>query len=153
MAVDLIRQIEDLCASEVSETRLYERSVDCIFESTEYYDWVGIYKVEGEDLVLTGWRGPKPTEHVRIPMTQGICGLAATNGRTIRVDDVSADPRYIPCFVNTKSEMVVPIKTKTAVIAGIDIDSDSPLAFRDEDQELIEAVAGMVGQRVGELRA
>lgn len=152
MATNLMQQIKDLCASEVSEMRLFERAVDCIFEAAEYYDWVGIYRVEGGELILAGWRGPQPTEHVRIPLEEGICGFVATEGETVRVHDVNADPRYLACFVNTKSEMVVPIKAGTDVIAEIDIDSDSPSAFRDRDQEQLEAVAGMIGKRVAELR-
>lgn len=152
MDSDLIRQIEDLCASEISETRLYERAVDCIYEAADYYDWVGIYRVDGNELVLTGWRGPQATEHTRIPLEKGICGFVATEGETVRVHDVNADPRYLACFINTKSEMVVPIKAGARVIAEIDIDSDSPSAFRDEDEYLIEAAAERIGKRVAELR-
>ncbi|MGH2811235.1 MAG: GAF domain-containing protein [Actinomycetota bacterium] len=150
---DLLRDVEDLCSGESSENRLYERAVDCIYEAAEHYDWVGIYRVEGDDLVLTGWRGPQPTEHSRIPLTQGVCGFAASEGKTVVVDDVNADPRYLACFPNTKSEIVVPISTGGEVVAEIDIDSDRPAAFGDGDRNILEQVAGRLGSKVAELRA
>jgi putative methionine-R-sulfoxide reductase with GAF domain len=152
MDLGLIDKIEDLCSTEVSETRLYERAVDSVFEASERYNWVGIYKVEGEELVLGGWRGPEPTQHERIPLDKGICGFVATEGETIMVRDVNADSRYLACFINTKSEMVVPIKLDGEVIAEIDIDSNTPSAFEEDDKELLESVAARLGKKIGELR-
>ena len=48
------------------------------------HNWVGIYLVEGNDLVLAAWRGPAPTEHVRIPIGYGLCGWAAEHGESIK---------------------------------------------------------------------
>ena len=55
--------------------------VDVLHDDFENYSWVGIYLVEGDDLVLGPWKGPEATEHVRIPVGQGICGAAAATGR------------------------------------------------------------------------
>lgn len=152
MESKLIHEIEDLCSTETSETRLYERAVDYVFQASERYNWVGIYKVEGDELVLAGWRGPEPTQHARIPLDKGICGFVATEGETVMVRDVNTDSRYLACFVDTKSEMVVPIKLESEVIAEIDIDSDTPSAFEGDDRDLMESVADRIGKRVGELR-
>lgn len=148
----LSREIEDLCSSEPSEIRLYERVVDCIFEASDYYDWVGIYRVEGDELVLYGWRGPQATEHTRIPLDKGICGFVATEGESAVVGDVNADPRYLGCFINTKSEMVVPIKIDGEVVAEVDIDSDTPSAFKYEDRREMEEIAERIGKRLQEIR-
>ena len=110
-------------------------------QEIEHYSWVGIYLVEGDDLVLGPWRGPQATEHVRIPVGQGVCGAAAASGETEIVDDVNADPRYLACFPSTRSEIVVPISHGGRVVGEIDIDSDRPAAFGDEDRELLERVA------------
>jgi len=110
-------------------------------QEIEHYSWVGIYLVEGEDLVLGPWHGPQATEHVRIPVGQGVCGAAAASGETEIVDDVNADPRYLACFASTRSEIVVPIAHDGRVVGEIDIDSDRPAAFGDEDRELLERVA------------
>jgi GAF domain-containing protein len=108
------------------------------------YSWVGIYLVEGEELVLGPWRGPQATEHVRIPIGHGICGAAAASGETELVDDVQADERYLACFVSTRSEIVVPVRYEDMVVAEIDIDSDLPAAFDEGDRAFLERVAAMI---------
>lgn len=105
------------------------------------YSWVGVYIVEGNDLVLDAWAGPAATEHVRIPIGKGVCGFAAKAGRTEIVSDVSKDPRYLQCFLSTKSEIVVPISNQGKVVGEIDIDSDQLDAFSSVDREFLEAVA------------
>jgi L-methionine (R)-S-oxide reductase len=105
------------------------------------YTWVGVYIVEGNDLVLDSWAGPAATEHVRIPIGKGVCGFAAKAGRTEIVSDVSKDPRYLQCFLSTKSEIVVPISNQGKVVGEIDIDSDQLDAFSSVDREFLEAVA------------
>ena len=79
--------------------------------------------------MLGPWKGPQATEHVRIPIGEGICGAAAASGVTEVVDDVNADDRYLACFVSTRSEIVVPIAYEGRVVGEIDIDSDEPAAF------------------------
>jgi len=118
--------------------------VDLLSERFPHYSWVGIYFVEGEDLVLGPWRGPQATEHVRIPVGQGVCGAAAASGRTEIVDDVNADPRYLSCFPSTRSEIVVPIAYEGQVVGEIDIDSDEPAVFGEDDRAFLERVALLV---------
>jgi L-methionine (R)-S-oxide reductase len=105
---------------------------------------VGIYLVEGDDLVLGPWKGPEATGHVRIPIGRGICGAAAANGRTEVVDDVTADERYLACFASTRSEIVVPIAYEGRVVGEIDIDSDTEGSFGAEDRAFLERVALLV---------
>ena len=118
--------------------------VDVLHDQFDYYSWVGIYLVEGDDLVLGPWTGPEATEHVRIPVGEGICGAAAATGRTEVVDDVNADPRYLSCFPSTRSEIVVPIAHEGRVVGEIDIDSDRPAAFGEDDRALLERVALLI---------
>ena len=105
------------------------------------YSWVGIYAVDGADLLLDAWSGPSATEHTRIPIGKGVCGFAAKAGKTEIVSDVSKDPRYLQCFLSTKSEIVVPITNQGAVVGEIDIDGDQLDAFSSLDREFLEAVA------------
>jgi L-methionine (R)-S-oxide reductase len=118
--------------------------VELLHDRFRHYSWVGIYLVEGKDLVLGPWRGPEATEHVRIPIGQGICGAAAATGRTEVVDDVNADPRYLACFPSTRSEIVVPIAFQGQVVGEIDIDSDESAAFTDADGAFLERVATLI---------
>jgi GAF domain-containing protein len=109
------------------------------------YSWVGIYAVDGKDLVLDAWAGPAATEHTRIPIGKGVCGFAAKAGRTEIVSDVSKDPRYLECFLSTRSEIVVPISNQAGVVGEIDIDSDQLDAFSSVDREFLEVVARKAG--------
>ena len=120
------------------------KAVEVLEEGFDHYSWVGIYLVEGDDLVLGPWQGPEPTEHTRIPVGQGVCGAAAASGVTEIVDDVNADPRYLACFPSTRSEIVVPIALDGRVVGEIDIDSDRPAAFGDDDREFLERVAALI---------
>ena len=118
-----------------------EAMVKFLNTAVSTYSWVGIYAVEGKDLVLDAWAGPAATEHTRIPIGRGVCGFAAKAGRTEIVSDVSKDPRYLQCFMSTRSEIVVPVANQGVVIGEIDIDGDQLDAFSSLDREFLEAVA------------
>ena len=118
--------------------------VKTLHDHCEHYSWIGIYLVDRDELLLGPWEGPQATEHVRIPVGQGICGAAAASGRTEVVDDVNADPRYLACFPSTRSEIVVPISHHGRVVGEIDIDSDRPAAFGADDRAQLERVARLI---------
>ena len=114
------------------------------------YSWVGIYLLDGNELVLGPFEG-RPSPHTRIPLGRGICGAAAAEKATIIVDDVNADPRYLACSVETRSEIVVPIMKDDGsndVLGEIDIDSDRLAAFDATDQKMLEAVAALLAGRM-----
>src|SRR5436190_239919 len=83
-------------------------------------------------------------------LERGICGAAATEKATIIVDDVNADPRYLACSIETKSEIVVPIMNGPQVLGEIDIDSDRPAAFGASDRELLEQVAPLLAEALAD---
>jgi len=118
-----------------------QQVVDFLYNEFEYYNWVGIYVVAGNNLVLGPWRGKEATEHTQIPIGTGVCGSAAQSGKTEVVDDVSKDSRYLACFLSTRSEIVVPIKRNNIVIGEIDVDSDRPGAFTRDDTHFLEKIA------------
>jgi GAF domain-containing protein len=115
------------------------------------YNWVGFYMLEAgaspPALVLGRYQGAM-TVHTRIGLNQGICGAAAASGKTVVVDDVKKDPRYLACSLETKSEIVVPIFVHGKVAGELDIDSHFLAAFGDEDRELVEYCAQLVGKRL-----
>jgi GAF domain-containing protein len=121
-----------------------QRVVDLLRQRFEHYDWVGIYWVDGFDLVLGPWSGPEATDHTRIPIGTGVCGAAAASGETEIVPDVHADPRYLACFASTRSEIVVPIFEGSEVVGEIDIDGSDLDAFDDTDARFLEEVAALV---------
>jgi L-methionine (R)-S-oxide reductase len=115
------------------------------------YSWVGFYMLEPgaqPPMLVLGAFGGAMTPHTRIPLNQGICGAAASSGKTIIVDDVSKDPRYLACSLETKSEIVVPIFVKGQVAGELDIDSHFPAAFGIEDQKLVQYCAEVVGKKL-----
>jgi L-methionine (R)-S-oxide reductase len=113
------------------------------------YNWVGFYMLEEganpPTLVLGHYQGAM-TPHTRIFLNQGICGAAASSGKTIVVDDVRKDSRYLACSLETKSEIVVPVFAHGKVAGELDIDSHFAAAFGEEDRELVEYCAHLVGQ-------
>jgi GAF domain-containing protein len=111
------------------------------------YSWVGIYLLEDNELVLGPFLGT-PSPHTRIPLNKGICGAAASHKATIVVDDVDADPRYLACSLETRSEIVVPILRGANVLGEIDIDSDKKAAFGPADRELLESVAEVLSRKL-----
>ena len=124
-----------------------ERAVAALKAALPHYSWVGIYLMDGDELVLGPFLG-KPSPHTRIPLNRGICGAAASQKATIIVDDVNSDPRYLACSLETKSEIVVPIMRGSAVLGEIDIDSDRPAAFGPQDRALLEQVAAAIAARL-----
>jgi GAF domain-containing protein len=104
---------------------------------------VYLYELRGETLVLTAWAG-QPTEHTHIPVDQGICGAAVRERRTLNVSDVRADPRYIACSLQTRSELVAPIWRGDRIIGEIDVDSDQAGSFAPAQVALAEQVAQLL---------
>ncbi|MBD0318430.1 MAG: GAF domain-containing protein [Thermoleophilia bacterium] len=140
----VLEAIDRIVNREREADEVLRRTVEVLHDRLPHYSWVGIYLVEGDELVLGPWKGPQATEHVRIAIGQGICGAAAASGRTEVVADVSGDDRYLACFASTRSEIVVPIAYEGRVVGEIDVDSDTPSAFGPADRELLERVALLV---------
>ena len=130
-----------------NKTQAMTRSVDILKARLPDYTWVGIYELFGNELVLGPFRG-KPSPHTHIPVGRGICGAAAAEKATIVVDDVNADPRYLACSLDTRSEIVVPIMRKGEVLGELDVDSDRPAAFGPEDKRLLETVAAVLAEKL-----
>jgi L-methionine (R)-S-oxide reductase len=102
----------------------------------EKYHWVGIYIKRGDVLELYPYYIGRPTPHVRIPISEGICGAAVREGITINVPDVNSDPRYLVPIYNKKGE----------IVGEIDIDSDRPGAFDEDNRVFLEGVAKEIGE-------
>ena len=143
----VLASVRTAVLAEADGHRAMERAVAILKRDVPSYTWVGIYRLEGDELVLGPFLG-KPSPHTRISLGRGICGAAATAKATIVVDDVHADPRYLACSLETKSEIVVPIVSGDRVLGEIDIDSDRPAAFGADDRRLLEAVASLLAAKL-----
>jgi L-methionine (R)-S-oxide reductase len=148
--LSLLDQFRDLATASNSLQELQQGIVGAVARHLLHFDWTGFYMLDPDDhevLVLGPFVGD-PTPHVRIPVTQGICGAAVVSGETVIVDDVGSDPRYLSCSIATKSEIVVPIYANGAVVGEIDIDSHDRAAFKDEDRVFLEEAARIVGSYI-----
>jgi L-methionine (R)-S-oxide reductase len=144
---EILSEMERSSATSNDVLTLQEFTVRLIATRLPYYNWVGFYMLDPNDanvLVLGPFHGA-PTDHVRIPVTEGICGAAVAQGKTVIVDDVSADPRYLSCSIETKSEIVVPIRVRDEVVGEIDIDSHDLSAFGPNDRTFLEECARLIG--------
>ena len=146
----LLERLSQLALSAPSLTALQEGIVEVMARELPHYSWTGYYMLDSSDpetLVLGPFVGD-PTPHTRIPVAQGICGAAVATGKTVIVDDVNSDPRYLSCSIKTKSEIVVPIYARGKAIGEIDIDSHNPAAFTEEDRVFLEETASIVGKYI-----
>ena len=145
---DLIPELDILAKNPTSAKLLMEGIVALLHEKLTRYNWVGFYLLEkegGDVLVLGPFKGTM-TPHTRIPLNQGICGAAASTGKTIVVDDVNSDSRYLACSLETKSEIVVPVFVHGKVAGELDIDSHFHAAFGTDDRILCEHAATLLGK-------
>ena len=97
-----LEAVDRIVNRESEADEVLRQVVEVVHDRFEHYSWVGIYLVEGDDLVLGPWKARRRPS-IRIPVGQGICGAAAATGRTEVVDDVAADARYLACFPSTRS--------------------------------------------------
>jgi L-methionine (R)-S-oxide reductase len=144
-------EISELAAAAPTAQDLMQKMVKLLHDRMLKYNWVGFYMLEpGAEppmLVLGAFEGAM-TPHTRIPLNQGICGAAASSGKTVVVDDVAKDARYLACSLETKSEIVVPVFAHGRVVGELDIDSHFPAAFALDDQHLVQHCAAVVGTKL-----
>ncbi|HUO25560.1 MAG TPA: GAF domain-containing protein [Candidatus Aquilonibacter sp.] len=148
---EIRHEVKELAQASPTAQDLMRAVCKLLHERMLKYNWVGFYMLEPGAkppmLALGAFVGAM-TPHTRIPLNQGICGAAASSGQTVVVDDVSKDPRYLACSLETKSEIVVPVFVKGKVVGELDIDSHFPAAFGAEDQELVQYCAAVVGRKL-----
>ena len=148
---ELLEEFESYCrsANGAKSDVLMQHIADRLHESMTRYNWVGFYFMEApafDALVL----GPCAGSFVpiqRIPLDKGLCGAAATSGRTVAVNNVAADPRYLGSDM-VKSNLVAPIFSKKRVVAEICIESYFADTFTAAEQEFIESCAALVGRYI-----
>jgi GAF domain-containing protein len=111
------------------------------------YRWVGIYKIVRGDFVIVAKTGQCPPAYPRFPVTQGLAGAAIESKQTIMVADVHKDPRYLPTFGSTQSEIVVPVVTETGKPIGlVDVESEKLNAFTENDRDFLEHAAYLIAR-------
>lgn len=109
----------------------------------DYYFWTGFYRADGDRLVIGPYIGTIGC--LQIPFGTGVCGTAAAKRETLIVPDVAAFPGHIACDPRSRSEIVVPVFDRAGgLIAVLDVDSERPAAFDEEDREGLESICRKV---------
>lgn len=143
---DPLTRLRHLSNSALLADEFFPQAVQLIRSYSEQFDWVGVYLLKEQHLVLPeDYYVGLPSEHTRIPLDQGICGAAATQRKTLVVDDVRDDPRYLACSIYTRSEVVVPIQIPDTLFGVLDLDSDTPAAFQAPEIRFLESAADLLG--------
>ena len=126
---------------------ILRKAVRQIEESDDRFDWVGVYLLnpEEKELWLHNYVG-ESTEHAKIPVGQGVCGLAVETGENQNVPDVHAIENYIACTPDVQSELVVLIRAGDEILGQIDIDSNKPAAFTAEDEQTLTTIADKLAE-------
>ena len=116
-------------------------TISSLIHNARGYLWTGFYRVvePGRLLRVGPYQGTLGC--MEITFGRGVCGTAAAELRTVVVEDVNEFPGHIACDARSRSEIVVPVfDAKRNLIAVLDIDSDQPAAFDDEDREGLERI-------------
>jgi L-methionine (R)-S-oxide reductase len=122
---------------------------DLLQANVDTYDWVGFYMAHETEPTLHLWnQAGEPTDHTVIPFGKGICGQVAVSNANFVVDDVHAQDNYIACSIHVKSEIVIPMFKKGKNIGQIDIDSNTPNAFNEEDERFLEWINELVAAQL-----
>jgi L-methionine (R)-S-oxide reductase len=111
-----------------------------IYHQVPGLNWAGFYFLRDGELVVGPFQGRPAC--VRIALGRGVCGTAASERRTIMVDDVDLFPGHIPCDSASRSEIVVPLISASGAVAGVlDLDSPERARFDAADAAGLEALA------------
>lgn len=141
---DLAKTVAALTEGESDEVALMATVVCELHHADDRFDWTGFYRVTEPEVLKIG---PYQGGHgcLVIPFSRGVCGTAARTNETQLVDDVEAFPGHIACSSSTRSEIVLPVHNAAGTVIGVlDIDSDQPAAFDEEDAMALESLLAQV---------
>lgn len=136
----IVAALRGAFARGASRSDLLQLVADRIQVAGPPYTSVYLYMLQGTDLVLEALAG-RTTEHTRIAIGHGICGTAIARGEDQNVGDVTTRENYLACNVFTRSELVVLIRRGDLILGQVDIDSDVPDPFTEEEEHAVRAVA------------
>ncbi|OIQ28474.1 MAG: diguanylate cyclase [Alphaproteobacteria bacterium MedPE-SWcel] len=137
---DLSKTVAALTEGERDEVALMATLACELHHADDRFDWTGFYRVTEPEVLKIG---PYQGGHgcLVIPFSRGVCGAAARTGEVQLVDDVEAFPGHIACSSSTRSEIVLPVRNGAGEVIGVlDIDSDQPAVFTQEDAEQLSAI-------------
>ncbi|WP_038473385.1 GAF domain-containing protein [Fimbriimonas ginsengisoli] len=131
-----------LVGAKATGAKLRRRAMETLADLPGY-NWSGVYRLEGDTLVLDEYVGAE-TDHTRIPVGRGVCGTAVAENKNQVVTDVRELSNYLACSAVTRSEIVVLIRDGERVLGQIDVDGHEVGAFDATDESFLERVAAVL---------
>jgi L-methionine (R)-S-oxide reductase len=143
---ELLQEFQDFAKTAPTANSLMEQMAKRLHQKMTRYNWTGFYLVDPSDpgYLIVGPYAGSFTPNARIPLDIGLCGAAATTGKVIVVQDVSADPRYLAGSSLVKSEIVVPIFVNKKLTAELDVESYFADTFAPLEQQFVESCAAVL---------
>lgn len=145
---ELMQAFRNFAETATTASALMSHISQRLHDELARYNWVGFYLVDKADpgVLVVGPYVGSFSPNVRIPINKGLCGAAATTKKTVVVNDVANDPRYLSGSEIVKSNLVVPILSKNELVAELDIESYFANTFTKAEQTFAEEVAQLVGK-------
>lgn len=134
----LQKQVEAITGDETDVIANMANISALLFENLNDVNWVGFYRVISQELVLGPFQGKVAC--IRIPLDKGVCGTAVTEEKTMRIANVHHFSGHIACDANSNSEIVIPLRVNSKIIAVLDIDSPIHDRFDEDDQTGLENI-------------
>ena len=147
MHADTLKKLQDIGGFVLASgcTKKSLKQVAEMIRAARDYRFIAIYKIVKDEFVILAETGDEPPAYPRFPITQGLCGAALESGKPVIVGDVRHDPRYLPTFHTTRSEIIVPMINEHHKILGmLDAESEKANAFGEEDRQFLERAAGLI---------
>lgn len=151
---ELLQAFRNFADTATTASALMSHISQRLHDELARYNWVGFYLVDKADpgVLVVGPYVGSFSPNVRIPINKGLCGAAATTRKTVVVNDVANDPRYLSGSEIVKSNLVVPILSKNELVAELDIESYFANTFTKAEQTFAEDVAQLVGKYIEKKR-
>ena len=137
----IIARLDSLLATGVEFDTVLETAVHEIHALDPRFHWTGVYELFPDNILRLGPFIGAPTQHVFIGAGQGVCGSAVAERRNMNVPDVREATNYLACSSDTRSELVVLIRSGEHIWAQIDIDSHDLDAFDDQAEAQVQRIA------------
>ena len=151
------RLLHHITTSAASGTTLEESLISTVkgLQVTLGGDRVAILLSDAErkNLVTKAWVGySEDTTDLTVPFGSGITGWVAAHRKSLRVDDVTQDARYIEVSSNTRSELALPLIFQNDILGVLNVESEQVGAYTENDEELLGTLAGSLAAIIANAR-
>ncbi|HET9888274.1 MAG TPA: GAF domain-containing protein [bacterium] len=154
MNVDaIVAKLEKMIQDGADFDSILEVAVRELHETNPRFNWTGIYELFDDQVLRLGPFVGAPTDHVFIGVGRGVCGSAVAEKRNMNIPDVRRESNYLACSAETRSELVVLIRTGDVIHAQIDIDSHQVGAFDEDAVTDVQRVADVLARAYNQRHA